>query len=137
LEEFLEVAAKQYTIVIFTASREHYAKAVVERIDPKKKYVQMVLSKKDCIVTKDFAVVKDLRLFKGWKLEDIIIVDNLVQSFACQLDNGIPILPFTGGKDEELHFLGDFLRKCADSKDCRLEISARINLRKKILMPQA
>ena len=31
---------------------------------------------------------------------DVLIIDNLVHSFAFQLDNGIPILEFYGYKDD-------------------------------------
>lgn len=36
----------------------------------------------------------------------MLIVDNLVHSFAFQLDNGVPILEFTANKkDRELYYL--------------------------------
>lgn len=130
--EFLESCSKKYTIVVFTAAKDHYARAVIDRIDPERRWIKMLLSKNDCLVTKDFAVVKDLRLFRNQRVEHTLIVDNLVQSFACQLDNGVPIIPYTGGKDEELKFLAAFLDACAELEDLRRAVVTRFNLRSKI-----
>lgn len=63
--------------------------------------------------------VKDLRIFsKVFDLKDIIIIDNSVLSFAYQLENGVPIIPFFDNKkDEELHILTnylDFIHNCED-----------------------
>jgi len=44
--------------------------------------------------------VKDLRIFKGIDLKNVMIVDNYVHSFAFHLDNGIPVVPFFGEKDD-------------------------------------
>ena len=44
--------------------------------------------------------VKDLRIFEGVDLKNMIIIDNYVFSFAFQLENGIPIVPYTGQKDD-------------------------------------
>ena len=38
--------------------------------------------------------MKDLRIIANRSLKDMVIVDNAVYSFAFQLDNGIPIVPF-------------------------------------------
>jgi len=35
--------------------------------------------------------IKDLRVIQGYSLNDIVIVDNSLLSFALQPDNGIPI----------------------------------------------
>lgn len=45
--------------------------------------------------------VKDLAiLLNGWELKDIIIVDNKVESYASNLENGIPITSFFGEDDD-------------------------------------
>ena len=51
--------------------------------------------------------MKDLRIFDDRDLRYVVIVDNSVYSFAFQIDNGIPIIPFYNDKaDEEmLHFV--------------------------------
>ena len=50
----------------------------------------------------------------------MVLVDNSVLSFAMQLDNGIPILPFyTDHSDEELLHLIYYLRCLVDETDVR------------------
>ncbi len=50
----------------------------------------------------------------------MLIVDNLVHSFAFQLDNGVPILEFTANKkDRELYYLTERLVGMASSQDVR------------------
>jgi hypothetical protein len=52
----------------------------------------------------------------------MIIIDNSVLSFAFQLDNGIPILPFYDNKeDNELKFLMNYLNNIASVNDLRSE----------------
>ena len=47
--------------------------------------------------------VKDLRIVRNVSLKHMALVDNSVYSFANQLDNGIPIIPFYDDRhDEEL-----------------------------------
>ena len=45
-------------------------------------------------------MVKDLSIFKDVQIENILIVDNNIYSFAFHLENGIPILGYMGGKDD-------------------------------------
>ena len=64
--------------------------------------------------------VKDLRIFKGIDLKDIILVDNAVYSFGLQLNNGIPMTPFKENKnDNEFKFLKRFLLDIRNSPDFR------------------
>jgi len=59
-------------------------------------------------------LVKDLRIFTDdYSLKDVIIVDNSASSFAYQMDNGVPIVPFYDDKhDDELWHLTYYL-SCA------------------------
>ena len=43
--------------------------------------------------------VKDLRVINR-DLKDILLVDNAAYSYAFQLDNGIPILPYYQGPND-------------------------------------
>ena len=45
-------------------------------------YVDFILSREDCMVTRNGFYLKDLRILKDRKLKDIIIVDNLAHSFG-------------------------------------------------------
>ena len=70
------------------------------------------------------------RIFLRRNLEDIIIVDNLILSFAFQIDNGIPILSWYGEtKDKELKKLIDFLKVLKFLPDVRPFISNTFGLR--------
>jgi TFIIF-interacting CTD phosphatase-like protein len=47
-------------------------------------------------------------------MKDMVIVDNLVSSFAYQLENGIPIIEWYCDKqDSELLYLASYLRDIA------------------------
>jgi len=74
--------AKLYEIVVFTASSKDYAEAVVKKIDPNNKYIDFVLVREDCMVTRNGFYLKDLRILKGRQMEHMIIVDNLTHSFG-------------------------------------------------------
>jgi RNA polymerase II subunit A small phosphatase-like protein len=54
--------------------------------------------------------IKDLRILLGRDLKNVILVDNSVHSFAYQVENGIPILPwYSDMGDTELLKLMDYL----------------------------
>lgn len=73
-----------------------------------------------CISTKEGLFIKDLRIIKNRKLEKMIIVDNAAYSFAFQIGNGIPILPFYDFKaDRELIYLTDYLKTISEVEDIR------------------
>ena len=74
--------------------------------------------------------VKDLRIFKNVKMENMIIIDNSVLSFAFQLENGIPILPYYDNKEDiELKFLSNYLVNICNSQDLRIENIKSIKMR--------
>lgn len=55
--------------------------------------------------------VKDLRVINR-KPTDMVLVDNAAYSYAFQLDNGIPIIPYYEGKnDYELKALQTYLER--------------------------
>jgi len=80
--EFLRSMSKIYEIIIFTASSKEYAEAIVKKIDPNNKYIDFVLARDDCMVTRNGFYLKDLRILKDRKMENMIIVDNLTHSFG-------------------------------------------------------
>jgi CTD small phosphatase-like protein 2 len=72
------------------------------------------------VQTKEGFYVKDLRILNNRNLKDIVIVDNSVYSFAFQIDNGIPIIPFYEDKeDEEMLHLIYYLNCLVDVEDVR------------------
>ena len=64
--------------------------------------------------------VKDLRIIANRDMKDMVIVDNSVYSFAYQIDNGIPIIPFYHEpSDEEMLHLIFYLNCLATCEDVR------------------
>jgi len=41
-------------------------------------------------------------LLQGRRIEDIVIIDNKIESYASNLENGIPITDFLGQEDDEM-----------------------------------
>jgi CTD small phosphatase-like protein 2 len=63
--------------------------------------------------------VKDLRVLNR-NLSDMVLVDNAAYSYAFQLDNGIPIIPYYEGRNDfELKALQTYLEGMVWVKDVR------------------
>ncbi|CAD8142466.1 unnamed protein product [Paramecium pentaurelia] len=119
-KEFIKEMSNYYTIYLFTASSETYAKAIVNHLDPKRQYITDVLCRNNCFETKNGFFIKDLRIITNRDLKDIVIIDNLPHSFGLQLENGIPILEWTQDpKDEELKYLQQYLIELSKKEDVR------------------
>lgn len=53
-------------------------------------------------------------------MKDLLLVDNAAYSYAYQLDNGVPILPYFQGKNDfELKALGEYLMKLYEESELR------------------
>lgn len=79
-------------------------------MDPNNEYIHHRLFRDNCVVTADGAYVKDLRIFANRDLADLAIIDNACYSFAYQMENGVPIIPFYHNKnDDELLELKEYL----------------------------
>ena len=73
--------------------------------------------------------VKDLSLL-GRDMSNVVIVDNLVQAFGFQLDNGIPIASFYDDEqDIELLKLLSFLQKLVWVPDVRPLVMNKFRLK--------
>lgn len=128
----LDKIKKKYHIVVYTASHQSYGNAVIDYLDPEKEYFEYRLFRNNCIQIKEDGItyyIKDLRVFKNVELKDIVIIDNSVLSFAFQLNNGLPILPYySGNRDIELIFLSRYLESIASCDDLRNENAKYIKL---------
>lgn len=108
--QFLANISLHYEVVVFTASYSCYANAVIDKLDPDNKFIVSRVYRNSCIETEEGVFLKDLRIFANRKLSDILLVDNSFYSYGYQLDNGIPIIPFTDQKnDRELVELYELL----------------------------
>jgi len=117
--ECLIQASKNYQVILFTASHQVYADAILDYVDPQKELFQLRLYRQHCVLTPEGYYVKDLRIF-GKDLSQIVIIDNSVFSFAYQIGNGIPIIPFYDDKsDEEMLHLLYYLDCLAKVQDVR------------------
>lgn len=118
--EFLRKMKEHFEIIVFTASCSLYAETVVKELDPEKKYISYILDRNFCLETKNGFYIKDLRIIKNRELKNMIIVDNLVHSFGFQIDNGVPIIEWTGDRqDQELKHLADYLIEAKKYNDVR------------------
>ena len=123
-EETMKLIKKYYQIVIYTASHQSYADAVLNYMDPQKKYTKYRLYRNHCVQVnvcgKKF-YIKDLDIFdKYYDLKNIVIIDNSVLSFAYHLNNGIPIVPYYDSEeDSELSILGYYLLSIYNYDDLR------------------
>ena len=108
-EEFLKDLSKYYEIVIFTAALQTYADLVIDGIDPDgvisdRLYRQHTISVGN-------ANIKDLDKI-GRDLKHVIIVDNFLENFSLQPNNGLNIIDFEGNEyDDELNYLKEDLIK--------------------------
>lgn len=119
--ECLKEANKYFEVIVFTAGTKNYANSILDHLDPTGELIQHRLYRDSCIEVQNdekTLYVKDLRILEGRNLEDIIIVDNTVISFAYQIDNGIPILPFREDKeDNEFLHLIEIMKDISQEKD--------------------
>ncbi len=59
-------------------------------------------------------------LLEGRRIEDMVIIDNKIESYASNLENGIPITDYLGEDDDEmLEILERYLMKLQDAEDVR------------------
>jgi len=118
--EFLKKMKEHFEIIVFTASINSYAETIVKELDPEKKFISYILDRNFCLETKNGFYIKDLRIIKNRDLKNLVLVDNLVHSFGFQIENGIPIIEWTGNKaDVELKYLMDYLLEAKKYEDMR------------------
>lgn len=112
-----------YQVVIFTASHQAYADAVLDQLDPGRKYITQRLFREHCIMSDKGVYVKDLRIFANVPPQNLILVDNSPHCYIFNKENGIPIIPFYDNyQDYELLKLSSFLRKLNEVDDVRPSI---------------
>jgi len=113
--------SQHFEVIIFTASHSSYANVILDFLDPNKEYIHHRLYRESCISTKEGMNIKDLRIIKDRNLSDMVLVDNSGNSFAYQINNGIPIAPFYENKaDKELLDLMEYMKSIKMEPDLRI-----------------
>lgn len=114
-----------FDICVYTASEKVYANAILDKVDPSGQFLQRRLYRDKCTKAHldggRVVYLKDLRCIQGYQMNEIIIVDNSLLSFALQPENGIPISSyFYDPQDIELKCLCNYLSgKVFNSDDIR------------------
>ena len=129
----LNIIKKYYYIVVFTASHQAYADAVLDFMDPHNKYFKYRLYRNNCSLVNVDGIqfyVKNLDIFdEFYDLKDIIIIDNSALSFIYHLENGIPIVPYYNeDEDGSLYVVGLYLKHIYKENDLREANKKYINL---------
>jgi len=107
--------SKSFQLISFTASDQMYADTILDHIDPNREVFAARLYRQHCVDTQ-YGLIKDLRIIGNRDLKDMILVDNSALSFAFNVNNGIPILPFFDDlADEELRHLNYYLNCIRDA----------------------
>ena len=132
-KEALDLIKKHYHIVVYTASHQSYADAVLDYLDKENKYFQYRLYRNHCVQCDVEGIkfyVKDLdTLNEKYNLKDVVLIDNSVLSFAYHLNNGIPIVPYIEQKeDSQLLMLAYYLVSIANFDDLTEENKKHINI---------
>jgi len=96
---FLEVAAKSFEIVVFTASQQAYADKVINALDPTGAHIHHRLYRQHCTELRG-AFFKELGLL-GRPLSQCILVDNSPISVACNADNSVLIRSWYGERNDQ------------------------------------
>lgn len=108
LIEFLERMSQVYDLAVYTASARDYADAVLDQLDPTKTKFVARLYRDHCSPVSNMNI-KNMKIFPG---NDAILIDNLIYSYAFQLNQGVPICPFVDDMmDVELKDLATILER--------------------------
>ena len=111
--------AKNFEVIVFTASHSCYANVVLDHLDPNQEFIHHRLFRENCVQTPEGMHVKDLRVIDR-DLSQMVLVDNAAYSYIYQIDNGIPIIPYYhGAEDFELEHLQKYIESMIFYKDVR------------------
>lgn len=94
LMHFLQEAAQDFEVVLFTAAAQRHADAVLGVLDPDRRLIQHRLYGHHTVASPQWSWVKDLSRL-GRDLSQTLIVDDCNMAALFQLENWVSIPPFT------------------------------------------
>jgi len=96
-------------LIVWASGTSECSNKIINSIDPDNEIFDMRLFRDQCYISPKGLFIKDIRMINR-DLDRCIIVDNNAYSFGFQLENGVLVLPFTGGSgDTELLTLTEYL----------------------------
>jgi carboxy-terminal domain RNA polymerase II polypeptide A small phosphatase len=117
LEKFLIDISKHFSIGIWSSADDNYVTEIVKSIKPENVELEIIWGRSRCSIKRDYDL--DTYIFekrldklkkKGFRLEQIIIVDDTPEKSRTNYGNAIYIQEFSGNTiDEELKHLHDYL----------------------------
>ncbi|NBA88962.1 phosphoprotein phosphatase [Emticicia sp. CRIBPO] len=117
LDKFLSDISRHFTIGIWSSADDNYVTEIVKSIKPDNVELEVIWGRSRCSVRRDYDLDNyyfEKRLHKlknrGFRLEQIIIVDDTPAKSKSNYGNAIYIREFSGeATDEELKHLHDYL----------------------------
>lgn len=128
LTEFLTEMARHFTLGVWSSADDDYVAALVSEIKPELVSMEIIWGRSRCSVRRDvsadtYCFEKRLAKLKkrGFRLENMLIVDDSPEKLRSNYGNAIYIKPFTGETDdEELQHLQTYLIAIKDTGNVRL-----------------
>jgi TFIIF-interacting CTD phosphatase-like protein len=127
LEEFLLKISQHFTLGVWSSASKDYVEEIVKTITPDGLEWFLVWSRSRCTMKRDY--VLDTYYFekkldkvknKGFRLEQVIIVDDSPEKSRSNYGNALYIAPFEGDRgDEELKYLYEYLLRLKEVENVR------------------
>jgi carboxy-terminal domain RNA polymerase II polypeptide A small phosphatase len=89
VDQFLQIMAQHYEVIIYTASLSKYADPLMDMMDPNR-FCSARLFREHCAFVQGI-FVKDMSVL-GRNMKDTILIDNSPTSYMLQPECGLPIL---------------------------------------------
>jgi len=118
-DQFLRELSRHFEVIGFTAGTKFYADSVLRNLDPKKEIFSYMLWRDACFAvhsqnTNQIHYIKNLQILHR-NLDTTILIDNSLEAFGFQLDNGM-LVPSYYGESENDNVLPQVLELLLDMK---------------------